>query len=145
MLDLLWQRHRRVLRQHRHCWPALLWLRYPYLQTLSQGASHSYNMFKFQMAITVAHEVIHHLISYLTGKKQPHTPPGVSLASYGNTATGESGCYWESRLLGGVLTLRQVQVQKRKERLPTMTLDAEAGHQRVCERLRGQTGLEIAS
>jgi hypothetical protein len=69
----------------------------------SQAGSHSYDMFRFQMAITVAHEIIHLLIGYLTGKKQPHTPPEVSLAPYGTMVTGESGRYWESLLLGGVV------------------------------------------
>jgi len=65
--------------------------------------SDSCNMFKFQMAITVAHEVNHFLIGFLTGRMKPPTPPGISLASYGNTSTGESGRHWERMLLGGVV------------------------------------------
>lgn len=69
----------------------------------AQNDSNNYNLFKFQMAITVAHEIVHLLTGYLTGKKLPPTPPGVSLPSYGNTNSGESGRYWESQLLGGVV------------------------------------------
>jgi hypothetical protein len=44
------------------------------------------------MAITVAHEMVHLLTGYLIGKKLPLTPPGVSLASYGNTIRLKINC-----------------------------------------------------
>jgi hypothetical protein len=69
----------------------------------TQKNSNSYDLFKFQMIITVAHEILHLLTGYLTGKKLPGTPPSISLDSYGNTRTGESGRWWESKVLGGVV------------------------------------------
>lgn len=63
----------------------------------------NYNCFKFQMAITIAHEIVHLLTGFLTGTARPYTPPGVSLGNYGNRNMGESGRYWESILLGGVV------------------------------------------
>jgi hypothetical protein len=67
------------------------------------NTSNNNNLFKFQMAITIAHEILHHLTGYLTGKQQPGTPPSISLDSYGNTRSGESGRWWESKVLGGVV------------------------------------------
>ncbi|KAI6085743.1 hypothetical protein F4821DRAFT_239949 [Hypoxylon rubiginosum] len=66
-------------------------------------AGDNYNRFKFQMAITVAHEMCHLLTGFLSGSARPPTPPGVSLDNYGDRLKGEAGRYWESILLGGVV------------------------------------------
>ena len=62
-----------------------------------------YDLFKFQMVISVAHEIVHFLTGFLTGTIEPHTPPGVNAAPYDQTTdgTGEAGRHWESQLLGG--------------------------------------------
>ncbi|KAI1208355.1 uncharacterized protein F4807DRAFT_148849 [Annulohypoxylon truncatum] len=67
----------------------------------------NYSRFKFQMVISVAHEMVHLLVGYLTGSHSPPTPPGVTLTPFGNTVSGESGRYWESILLGGVVEFYQ--------------------------------------
>jgi len=64
----------------------------------------NYSLFKFQMAISVAHEIVHFLTGFLTGRitDRPHTPDTVTLQPYGTRARGEAGRYWESIALGGV-------------------------------------------
>jgi hypothetical protein len=39
-----------------------------------QNNSNNYNLFNFQMAIIIAHEMVHLLTVYPTGKKLPLTP-----------------------------------------------------------------------
>jgi hypothetical protein len=41
----------------------------------AQNHSSTYNLFKFQMAITTAHEIVHFLTGFLTGNKLPLTTP----------------------------------------------------------------------
>jgi hypothetical protein len=65
-------------------------------------AQFSYQLFKFQMAISVAHEIVHFLTGFITGTMQPDTPPRVTAEPYNDRAdVGESGRYWESIILGG--------------------------------------------
>jgi hypothetical protein len=64
--------------------------------------SNSYKLFKFQMTISVAHEIVHFLTGFITGTQVPDTPPRVTAPPYDNrTDMGEAGRFWESRLLGG--------------------------------------------
>jgi hypothetical protein len=58
-------------------------------------------LFKFQMVISVAHEILHFLTGFLTGNLKPSTPKGVTAEPYGQPRVGEAGRYWESKLLGG--------------------------------------------
>lgn len=67
----------------------------------------TYNRFKYQMVITLAHELIHCFTGYLTGTAKPLTPRTISLTPYGNRQSGESGRYWESVFLGGVVEFYQ--------------------------------------
>ena len=64
----------------------------------------NYDRFKFQMVISIAHEIVHFLTGFLTGKNAARdlTPPRVGLVPYGSALTGEAGRYWEKLLLGGV-------------------------------------------
>ncbi|RFU25472.1 hypothetical protein B7463_g10867, partial [Scytalidium lignicola] len=64
----------------------------------------NYNLFKFQMAISIAHEIVHFLTGFLTGSNSATsgTPRMVVLEPYGNIRTGEAGRFLESILLGGV-------------------------------------------
>lgn len=65
-------------------------------------ARSSYDLFKFQMAISVAHEIVHFLTGFITGTTSPDTPPAVTAEPYDNRDdVGEAGRYWESIFLGG--------------------------------------------
>ncbi|KAL9567130.1 hypothetical protein ACKAV7_008899 [Fusarium commune] len=66
-------------------------------------AGNTYNLFKFQMGISVAHEIIHLLTGFLTGESRPDTPPDVTMVPFGFRDTGEAGRYWEGILLGGTV------------------------------------------
>lgn len=63
----------------------------------------NYMLFRFQMVISIAHEIVHFLTGFLTGEKADRvaTPPDVAAAGYGNRTTGEAGRYWEQFFLGG--------------------------------------------
>ncbi|KAK8063186.1 hypothetical protein PG996_007838 [Apiospora saccharicola] len=64
----------------------------------------SYEMFKFQLGLVLAHEIIHCLTGFLLGTTSD-TPPNVTLDRYGDTKKGEAGRMWEKRLLGGVVEM----------------------------------------
>ncbi|KAK4645122.1 hypothetical protein QC761_0059770 [Podospora bellae-mahoneyi] len=68
-------------------------------------ARENYKVFKFQMAITVAHEIVHFLTGLLIDPipRRQYTPPRVTLEIYGDRAKGEAGRFFEKMLLGGVL------------------------------------------
>lgn len=68
-------------------------------------ARENYMVFKFQMAITVAHEIVHFLTGLLIDPipRRQYTPPRVTLEIYGDRAKGEAGRFFEKMLLGGVL------------------------------------------
>lgn len=59
--------------------------------------------FQFEMAISIAHEVVHFLTGFLAGEKADtlSTPPDTSVDGYGSKRLGEAGRYWEATLLGG--------------------------------------------
>ncbi|KAI1077177.1 hypothetical protein F5B20DRAFT_583668 [Whalleya microplaca] len=79
-------------------------------------ARDNYKLFKYQMGITIAHEIVHLLTGYLTGTARPLTPPRVSLTAYGKSKAGESGRYWESTMLGGVVEFWEDITDPLKER-----------------------------
>ncbi|KAI2464994.1 hypothetical protein F4781DRAFT_410821 [Annulohypoxylon bovei var. microspora] len=86
----------------------------------------NYSRFKFQMVISVAHEIVHLLVGYLTGTARPLTPPRLTLVAYGNDAVGESGRYWESILFGGVVEFYQDSndtLQERQAGVPWLVQD----------------------
>ncbi|KAM6523989.1 hypothetical protein FSOLCH5_004596 [Fusarium solani] len=72
-------------------------------QQLPQMAGDSYIRFKFQMGLSIAHEIVHLLTGFITGDPNPLTPPEVSLLRYGDSEAGEAGRYWEHILFGGVV------------------------------------------
>jgi hypothetical protein len=74
---------------------------YLYENRTIPGNRYSYKLFKFQMVISVAHEIMHFLTGFLTGSVKPSTPKGVTAQPYGTSRIGEAGRYWESMLLGG--------------------------------------------
>ncbi|KAF5612851.1 uncharacterized protein FSUBG_1081 [Fusarium subglutinans] len=74
-----------------------------YAREKHEIAGITYNLFKFQMGISVAHEIIHLLTGFLTGESRPDTPPGVTMDPFGSRDTGEAGRYWEGILLGGIV------------------------------------------
>ena len=58
------------------------------------------------MGITIAHELCHFFIGFLTGYRVPNTPPGLrylerDLTIIAGDATGESGRWWEASVFGG--------------------------------------------
>ncbi|KAF3805003.1 hypothetical protein GCG54_00005748 [Colletotrichum gloeosporioides] len=72
-------------------------------QQSKEVAGHSYALFKFQMVITVAHEICHMLTNFLTGAHRPNTPSSLKVAGYGGPRTGESGRWWEVQMFGGLV------------------------------------------
>ncbi|KAK4099870.1 hypothetical protein N658DRAFT_539110 [Parathielavia hyrcaniae] len=76
-----------------------------YVRQHPEDAADAYDLFKFQMAITVAHEIVHMLTGFITGTSLPDTPPNVNvkpyIKKYGKGVQGEAGRYWESIILGG--------------------------------------------
>ncbi|KAK4157366.1 hypothetical protein C8A00DRAFT_40211 [Chaetomidium leptoderma] len=71
-------------------------------QQASASTGSSYELFKFQMTISVAHEIVHFLTGFITGTILPDTPPAVTAVPYNDRGdVGEAGRYWESMFLGG--------------------------------------------
>ncbi|KAH6649498.1 hypothetical protein F5144DRAFT_479665 [Chaetomium tenue] len=72
-------------------------------------AGDSYSHYKFQMVVSVAHEIVHFLTGFITGTAVPHTPPGVIAQPFPvSQNNGEAGRYWERELLGGFLEMWSV-------------------------------------
>ncbi|KAK5635393.1 hypothetical protein RRF57_011105 [Xylaria bambusicola] len=70
----------------------------------------AYESFTFIMGITVAHELVHFFVGYLTGQDVPDTPEWVSYlppvynrVEENGTEIGESGRTWEGYVLGGIV------------------------------------------
>jgi len=71
-------------------------------------------VFKIQMlamGITVAHELVHAFVGFLTGTELPMTPSHVSFVPEFNnrqcsdgTVSGHSGYAWEAKVFGGFIT-----------------------------------------
>lgn len=59
----------------------------------------TYNVYMFQMTISVAHELGHFLTGFLSGTGRPVTPDEVGVPG----AAGEAGYFWESLALGGIV------------------------------------------
>ncbi|KAH6988984.1 hypothetical protein BKA56DRAFT_464421, partial [Ilyonectria sp. MPI-CAGE-AT-0026] len=72
-------------------------------QASKEQAGDTYELLKFQMIVTIAHEICHCLTGYLTGSDRPLTPPTVSLGGYSMPRSGEAGRYFEGSLFGGVV------------------------------------------
>lgn len=62
-----------------------------------------YGLFKFQLGIGVAHEIIHLLTGYFTGSEDAYTPPRVTMFPFGEKKAGEAGRHWEKVLLRGTV------------------------------------------
>jgi hypothetical protein len=81
----------------------------------------SYDLFKFQMVVSVAHEMLHFLTGYLTGSATPDTPPQVNAVPYRlETSRGEAGRNWESNFLGGFVEMWSVDSDPLGPRQPGM-------------------------
>ncbi|KAH6844654.1 hypothetical protein B0I37DRAFT_166178 [Chaetomium sp. MPI-CAGE-AT-0009] len=102
-------------------------------------AGSSYDLYKFQMVVSVAHEIVHFLTGFLTGTMRPHTPPGVTAEPYGNKPkSGEAGRYWENDFLGGFLemwSLPDDPLGARQPGVPMLFLSGKADQ---------MTGLEVS-
>ncbi|KAI1349766.1 hypothetical protein F5Y01DRAFT_316439 [Xylaria sp. FL0043] len=79
-------------------------------ESFSEAHFAAYESFTFIMAITVAHELVHFFIGYLTGRASPNTPEKISyLPSIYNKPgidgkeIGESGRTWEGDVFGGIV------------------------------------------
>jgi hypothetical protein len=65
-----------------------------YAREQVQQAGDAYDIFKFQMSITLAHEVVHLLTGFLLGYSiNSLTPPNVTLGNWGDRDSGEAGRY----------------------------------------------------
>lgn len=64
-------------------------------------------LFRFQMVISIGHEIVHFLTGFFTGDKADKigTPPRTAVAGYGTNVRGEAGRFWEQSLLGGQLEM----------------------------------------
>jgi hypothetical protein len=60
-----------------------------------------------RLSITFAHELAHVYTLFLQRVKSEHTPPRLSYGGYGDDEVGESGRYWESRVFGGTVDMRE--------------------------------------
>ncbi|KAK8068466.1 hypothetical protein PG996_007578 [Apiospora saccharicola] len=70
----------------------------------------AYERFLFLMGITVAHELVHFFVGFLTGYDRPSTPEEVtylpslySSQTAGGIDVGESGRAWEGSVFGGIV------------------------------------------
>jgi hypothetical protein len=66
-----------------------------------------YRALLLRTAITVAHEVVHVYNLFLQRGFQNHTPPTAVYGPYGNVDIGESGRFWEWRMFGGFVDMRE--------------------------------------
>ena len=62
--------------------------------------NHEHNVMLFQMVVSVAHEICHILTGFITGRRRPITPDGITVAGIANQ--GESDRWWELETLGGI-------------------------------------------
>lgn len=67
----------------------------------AKAAKDEHYCYIFIMAVTVAHEVVHVFIGFLTGDNWPDTPPEVQARGFADHRVGESGRFWEDALFGG--------------------------------------------
>ncbi|KAM5354426.1 hypothetical protein ACJ41O_001075 [Fusarium nematophilum] len=87
-------------------------------------------LLRFQMILTLAHEITHLLTGFLTGAARPMTPPTIGLKGYTlpESKIGEAGRYWESRMLGGVVEFYEEADHKwgaRQPGIPWLMRDGE--------------------
>ncbi|KAK4153798.1 hypothetical protein C8A00DRAFT_43361 [Chaetomidium leptoderma] len=61
----------------------------------------------FRLSVTMAHELVHVYNLYLQYSSDEHTPPQITYGGYGDSVVGESGRYWEYKVLGGFVDMRQ--------------------------------------
>ncbi|KAJ6789630.1 hypothetical protein PWT90_08485 [Aphanocladium album] len=62
--------------------------------------------FKFHLIIALAHEIVHLFVGYLTGNSRVATPSRIAPPGERSGRIGESGRYWETTFLGGILEMR---------------------------------------
>ena len=74
-----------------------------YAMQQSSTAGTNYKRFKFQMVISLAHEIIHCFTGYLTGNSRALTPETISMPGFTQGIAGESGRYWENLFFGGAI------------------------------------------
>lgn len=74
-----------------------------------RGDTKNLKLFRFEMSISIAHEIVHFLTGFLNGEKadKMFTPPEVGARGYTTGKRGEAGRYWEELLLGGQTELWQ--------------------------------------
>lgn len=60
----------------------------------------------FHMILTVCHEIIHILVCALSAETRPETPPDMAVEGH-TPGLGESGWYWETTYLGGIVKMHQ--------------------------------------
>ncbi|KAL1863130.1 hypothetical protein Daus18300_008123 [Diaporthe australafricana] len=67
----------------------------------------SENLFRFQMIISIGHEIVHFLTGFLTGEKADKigTPRETSAPWYGTRDYGEAGRFWEEKFFGGQMEM----------------------------------------
>jgi hypothetical protein len=74
------------------------------MENLVTATGEERNIFIFQMAISVAYEIIHLLTGFLSGRREPNTPPEIAAVGYvGDGDDGEAGRFWEIEALGGIV------------------------------------------
>lgn len=65
------------------------------LQQHIQNAQLNYWRSRFQVTVTLAHELIHVLTCFWTGGDRPATPPDLYAGNHGDDDRGEPGWWWE--------------------------------------------------
>lgn len=72
------------------------------------------------MIISLAHEIVHLFVGYLTGQQRILTPPELSADGFDTGPNGESGRYWESILLQGNLEMWYPRTAALKKGVPNV-------------------------
>lgn len=89
----------------------------------------------FRLAITMAHELVHVFQLFLRRSQTRHTPPQLTYGGYGDRFTGESGRFWESRVLGGYVDMRDSS-QDAKQNMEYIVL--RDNHDQKCFRIKSE-------
>lgn len=66
----------------------------------------AYSRFRFILGVTIAHELVHCFMGFLSGTEKADTPVEIMglIATFSGSNWGDSGTVWECFVLGGKVT-----------------------------------------
>lgn len=100
-------------------------------QMTSANSRQNYVRFMFQMGVSVAHEICHLLMAFLTGNNRENTPVTIALNGYRQGRSGESGFALEGSLFGGVVEFYFDENDPLGDRQASMPYRFESGSRNV--------------